>query len=78
MAAREDWFDEVRRQLSERQDSLCILVMGRAGTGKSALVNSIVGEYVAIEGDSPSRETTRVSKHERKFGAHDKVASHDL
>jgi GTPase Era involved in 16S rRNA processing len=38
------------------------------GTGKSSLVNSIVGEYVTIESDSPRRETTRVSKHEKKIG----------
>ena len=38
--------------LSESKGSLCILITGRVGTGKSALVNSLVGEYVAEEGGS--------------------------
>lgn len=65
--------DEVHRQLSENlkksgKDDLRILVTGRTGAGKSALVNSIVGEYVAMEGDSPFRQTTEVTKYEKVVG----------
>ena len=51
------------------RNSLHILVTGRTGAGKSTLVNSIVGKYVAIEGDSISLlgKTKKVSKYERKI-----------
>ena len=60
---------EVHRQLSEHKVyDVHILVTGRTGAGKSALVNSIVGEYVAEEGDSRYRETTNVTQYEKKVG----------
>ena len=59
---------EVHRLLSEGRGGLRILVTGRTGAGKSALVNSIVGEYVAEEGDSPRGQTTEVIKYEKKVG----------
>ena len=58
----------VYRLLREDRDGLCILVTGRAGVGKSALINSIIGEYKAEEGTSPDGVTTKVEKYPKKVG----------
>ena len=47
---------------------LRILITGRTRAGKSALVNSIVGEYVADEGDFPWGQTTKVKRYEKTVG----------
>lgn len=69
--SKEDWetimLAEVHRLLSEGKGGLRILVTGRTGAGKSALVNSIVGEYVAEEGDAPLGQTVEVIKYEKKI-----------
>ena len=65
--------DKVRTLQSEGKGGLRILVTGRTGAGKSALVNSIVAEYVAVEGDSPWGETIEVAKYEKKVGEIDVV-----
>ena len=59
---------ELNRLLSGSKKRLRILVTGRTGAGKSALVNSIVGEYVALEGDSPFGETTKVKRYDKTVG----------
>ena len=59
---------ELNRLLLDGKKCLRILVTGRTGAGKSALVNSIVGEYVALEGDSPFGETTKVKRYDKTVG----------
>ena len=55
-----------RQLLNCKQWFLYTVVTGRMGTGKSALVNSIVGKEVAEEGKSPGRIATKVTKYEKK------------
>lgn len=40
-----------------------VLVVGETGTGKSTLINNLIGEDIASEGDSLQSETARISKH---------------
>ena len=47
----------------EQSKSLRILVTGKTGVGKSALVNGIVGKYVAKEGDTLDPETSKVMEY---------------
>ena len=44
----------------EQSKSLHILITGKTGVGKSALVNGIVGKYVAKEGETLDPETSTV------------------
>jgi GTPase Era involved in 16S rRNA processing len=55
---------------SKGRDNLCICVIGRTGTGKSALVNSMVGktDARAEEGDTASRVTAVVARYRRRIG----------
>ena len=41
-----------------------ILVVGETGTGKSTLINNLVGQEIVIQGDSFVSETSTISKHE--------------
>ena len=51
----------------EQSKSLRILVTGKTGVGKSALVNGIVGKYVAKEGDTLDPETSKVMEYRTKI-----------
>lgn len=56
-------FDRVLSEVAGEGRGLHVLVTGRTGAGKSALVNSIVGSVVAKEGQSPEPETTEVTSY---------------
>ena len=53
---------EVAKQLDRLKDTraVSILVTGKTGTGKSTLINGLVGEEVAIVGDTLDAQTTEV------------------
>ena len=55
-------------EMDADEKRLRIHVTGRTGAGKSALVNSIVGKYVAIEGDYLLGETAKVTRYDKKVG----------
>lgn len=56
--------------LASRWDSLGgksirILVTGKTGTGKSALINGLIGQKVAVEGDTLNPQTSKVQQIKR-------------
>ena len=62
---------QVQTKLSDwmkESTSVTILVCGKTGTGKSTLVNGLVGELVAQEGGDLAPMTSKVTNHERKIG----------
>ena len=48
------------RGWQEESNSVNILITGKTGTGKSALINSIIGFEVAKEGGTLKPETDRI------------------
>jgi len=64
----ERYFTEARETLksyfTKGKDSIGILIAGKMSTGKSALVNGIVGKEVAEEGDKAFSETTKIVSYE--------------
>ena len=69
--------DDLERLLAENEDSarqlldigvreVRILVTGKTGTGKSALINGIMGTNVSEEGDSLDPTTMQVERYKRK------------
>ena len=64
--------DQLKRWISDSK-SLKILVTGQTGAGKSALVNGIVGQYVAEEGGTLDPATSRVTEYYHRIGEVDVV-----
>lgn len=59
--------EEIRRYVEEGKDTLDIIIAGKLGTGKSALVNGILGKEVAVEGLSPESVTKAIELYESKL-----------
>jgi len=61
----------VQTELSDwmkKSNSVSILVCGKTGTGKSTLVNGLVGKLVAQEGEELDAMTSKVTNYDRKIG----------
>ena len=52
---------------AEPAPSVKILVLGRTGSGKSTLINNILGRKIASVGDRPFPETTTVSVYKKEI-----------
>ena len=57
-------FHEKLRELAQKTKQVNILATGNLATGKSALINGLVGQEVAPEGKSLDQETTEVVRYE--------------
>ena len=60
---------EVKEKLDEWESnskSVSVMITGKTGSGKSTLVNTLVGQEVAVEGRSLSRCSTEVASHSKK------------
>ena len=64
--------DQLKRWISDSK-SFRVLVTGQTGVGKSALVNGIVGQYVAKEGETLDPQTSQVTEYQRRIGEVDVV-----
>ncbi len=53
-------YKKLRKWQEESKTSVNILVTGKTGTGKSAIVNSITGTQVTEEGDTLKPQTKRI------------------
>ena len=52
--------DKIKQYFAKGKDSVEIVLAGKRGTGKSALVNSIVGKQVAEECNGPFSLTAKI------------------
>ena len=65
MATKEDKTTAlVREYIAQGKDTLSIVIAGKMGTGKSSLVNGIIGKMVAKEKASASTHTTKIEAFE--------------
>ena len=62
-----EWEADIKRKTEawlEESNSLTITVVGKTGTGKTSLINGLLGKKLGKEGDTLSRGTTQVEKFE--------------
>lgn len=52
--------------IAQGKDSLSMVIAGKMGTGKSSLINGVVGRKVAKEGASAVTQTTEIEPYEAK------------
>ena len=57
-------FYENLRKLAQQTREVNILATGNLATGKSALINGLIGQEVAAEGNSLDQETTEVVQYQ--------------
>ena len=60
--------DKTIEEWKKESKSVKVFVTGKTGTGKSTLVNGVVGEHVAIEGDTLDPETMKVKMNVCSIG----------
>ena len=53
-------------QWQKRSTQVRILITGKAGTGKSSLINTVTGFKLAEEGDTLKPKTTEVTEYTNK------------
>ena len=51
---------KLKQYFAKGKNSVEILLAGKISTGKSTLVNSLVGQRIAVEGNRPFTETTKI------------------
>ena len=52
--------EKLKQYFAEGKDSVEIVLAGKMGTGKSTLVNGLVGQRIAVEGNKAFTETTKI------------------
>ena len=65
----------VKEYIAQGEDSLSIVIAGKMGTGKSSLVNGIVGEKLAEEGSSAITVTSEIKPYKAKIKTSGKTIS---
>ena len=61
------WVSTTQSEGSENPSSVKILVIGRTGSGKSTLINNILGRKIATVGHRPFPKTTKVSVYQEEI-----------
>lgn len=67
LVAQEKFIEGAVDQWWVKSNSVRILVTGKTGTGKSSLVNSVLGKQVAVVGQTLNPQTSEVSSFETKI-----------
>ena len=65
----------IKDYIAQGKDSLSIVIAGKMGTGKSSLINGVVGQEVAKEGASAMTETTEIKAYQAKVETPEKTVA---